>query len=311
MRIFVTGATGVVGAQLVGQLVTDGHEVVGTTRTPGKADALRTAGAEPVVLDGLDRQAVLDAVAKARPDAIVHQATALSGAMDLKHFDRFFTTTNKLRTEGTDHLLEAARDSGVRQVIAQSFAGWPYARTGGPVKTENDPLDPDPAPNARETLAAIRHLEAAVTAFPGGAALRYGPFYGPNTSLSGDGEITEMVRKGRFPVVGKGEGMFSFCHVVDAASAVLAVLRTGATGVFNIVDDDPAPVRVWLPDLAEAIGAKRPRTVPGWVARGLLGGQGMVMMTSARGVSNAKAKRELGWAPVYATWRDGFRRGLG
>ena len=311
MRIFLTGATGALGARLVPLLVADGHEVVGTTRTAGKADALRAAGAEPAVLDVLDRPATLDAVAKAEPDVIVHQATALAGgSFDLKHFDRFFATTNRLRTEGTDTILEAARAAGVRRVIAQSFAGWPYARTGGPIKTEEDPLDPEPAANARETLAAIRHLEQAVTA-AGGTALRYGGFYGPGTNMARGGELAEMVRKRRFPIVGDGAGVFTFCHIDDAATATVAAVRAGKPGVFNIGDDEPVPVREWLPGLAEILGAKLPRRLPAWLVRGLLGGQGMVMMTSARGASNAKAKRELGWTPAYATWREGFRHGLG
>jgi 2-alkyl-3-oxoalkanoate reductase len=308
MRIFLTGATGALGARLVPLLVADGHEVVGTTRTPGKADSLRAAGAEPVVLDVLDRDATHEAVAKARPDVIVHQATALSsgsGEIDLRHFDTFFATTNRLRTEGTDNLIA----TGVR-VIAQSFAGWPLARTGGPVKTEDDPLDPEPAKNARESHAAIRHLEAAVVA-AGGTVLRYGGFYGPGTNMTRGEAMAEMIAKRRFPIVGDGAGVFTFCHIDDAASGTVAAVRAGKPGIFTIADDEPAPVREWLPGLAEILGAKPPRHVPAWLARGLLGGQGMVMMTSARGASNAKAKRELGWTPAYPTWREGFRRGLG
>jgi nucleoside-diphosphate-sugar epimerase len=313
MRIFLTGATGAVGRHLVPMLVAEGYEVTGTTRTPGRAEALRAAGAEPVLLDVLDRPAVLDAVGKAEPEVVIHQATALAGAMDLRHFDRFFATTNRLRAEGTDTLLEAAGTVGARQLIAQSFAGWPYARTGGPVKTEDDPLDPDPAGNARQTLAAIEHLEAAVTGAPGitGTVLRYGAFYGPGTSLARGVELAEMVRRRRFPIVGSGAGIFSFCHIEDAAAATAAAVRTGAGGIFNVVDDEPARVSEWLPVLAQVLRGPRPRRVPAWLARGLLGGQGTVMMTSARGASNAKAKRELGWTPAYPSWRDGFRRGLG
>lgn len=313
MRIFLTGATGALGARLVPLLLADGHEVVGTTRTPGKADALRAAGAEPVVLDVLDRAATKDAVAEAGPDVIVHQATALggpTGEFDLKRFDRFFVTTNRLRTEGTDTLIEAARDAGVGRIVAQSFAGWPYARTGGPVKTEDDPLDPEPAANARETHAAIRHLEQAVTA-AGGTVLRYGGFYGPGTNFARGEAMVEMVRTRKLPIVGEGAGIFTFCHIDDAATATAAAVRAGKPGIFNVADDEPAPVRDWLPGLAEILGAKPPRHVPAWLARGLLGPQGMVMMTSARGASNARVKRELGWTPAYGSWRDGFRRGLG
>jgi nucleoside-diphosphate-sugar epimerase len=311
MRIFLAGATGAVGHRLVPLLVDAGHHVTGTTRDPRKADDLRAAGAEPVVLDALDRQAVLDAVVKAEPDAVVHQLTALRGIGNLRAFEREFAATNRLRTEGTGILLAAARAAGVRRFVAQSFGGWPYQRVGGPVKEETAPLDEHPAPNARSTLDAIRHLEAAVTGSPGGIALRYGYFYGPGTTLSAGGEHLEMVRKRRFPVVGDGGAVWSFCHVDDAAGAALAALERGAPGVYNVADDEPAPVSEWLPELARIAGAPPPRRVPAWLARPLLGPQGMVLMTSARGMSNAKAKRELAWTPRYPSWRTGFARGLG
>lgn len=312
MRIFLAGATGALGRRLVPRLREAGHEVVGTTRDPARTEQLRAAGAEPVVLDALDRPAVLDAVAKARPEVVVHQLTALRGLGDLRHFDRDFAQTNRLRSEGTDILLAAASAAGARRVVAQSFGGWPYAREGGPVKSESDPLDPDPAPNARQSLAAIRHLEAAVTGWSGeGLALRYGGFYGPGTSLTTTGEITEMVRRRRLPVVGSAAGVWSMCHIDDAASATVAAVERGPAGIYNVADDEPARVAEWLPVLAAALGAKPPRHVPAWLARPLLGPQGMVMLTSARGMSNAKAKRELGWAPAYPSWRDGFVHGLG
>jgi nucleoside-diphosphate-sugar epimerase len=312
MRIFLAGATGALGRRLGTALVKEGHEVVGTTRDPQRAEQLRATGVEPVVLDALDRLAVLAAVAKAQPEVVVHQLTALSSLADPRHFDRDFAATNRLRTEGTDILLAAASVAGARRVVAQSFGGWPYARVGGPVKTETDPLDPDPAPNARRTLAAIQHLEAAVTSWPGeGLVLRYGGFYGPGTSLSPTGEHTELVRRRRFPVVGAGAAVWSLCHIDDAASATVAAVQRGAPGVYNVADDEPAPVAQWLPVLAEALGAPPPRHVPAWLVRPLLGGQGMVMMTSSRGMSNAKAKRELGWTPRYASWREGFVTGLG
>jgi nucleoside-diphosphate-sugar epimerase len=308
MRIFLAGATGALGGRLVPQLVAAGHTVVGTTRSESKADRLRALGAEPAVLDPLDAAAVRAAVEAAAPDVLVHQLTALSGlGNNPRAFAKEFAETNRLRTEGTDVLLAAARAAGVRRVVAQSFGGWPYARTGGPVKTEDDPLDPTPAPEAVEGLAAIGHLEEAVTGYGEGLALRYGGFYGPGTSLSPGGAHTEMVRKRKFPVVGDGGGIWSFCHIDDAASATVAAIERGAPGVYNVADDEPAPVRVWLPVLAAALGAPPPRHVPGWLARPLLGGMGMVLMTSARGMSNAKAKRELGWTPAYPTWREGFR----
>ena len=301
MRVFVAGATGAIGARLVPQLVERGHEVIGTSRSPQKADLLRAQGAQPVVLDVLDARAVREAVAAARPEAIVHQATALTGLTDFKHFDRTFAPTNRLRTEGTDALLAAAREAGVGRFVAQSYAGWPYARNGGPVKTEQDPLDPTPVPTMRETLAAIRHLEQAVVD-AGGVALRYGGFYG-----SPDDAQLELVRKRRFPIVGDGGGVWSFVHLDDAATATALALENGAAGIYNIVDDEPAPVSEWLPALAAAIGAKPPRRIPRWLARLVAGEAGVALMTEARGASNARAKGELGWALRYPSWRQGFR----
>jgi nucleoside-diphosphate-sugar epimerase len=307
MRIFLAGATGAIGSRLVPQLVAAGHTVVGTTRHRSKAERLRFLGAEPAVLDPFDRAAVTAAVEKAAPDVLVHQLTALSDMGNFRKFAAEFAETNRLRSEGTDILLAAARGAGVRRVVAPSFGGWPYARTGGPVKTETDPLDPTPAPDAVEGLAAIRHLEEAVTGYGEGIALRYGGFYGPGTSLAPGAAHTEMVRRRKFPIVGDGGGVWSFCHIDDAASATVAAVERGAPGVYNICDDEPAPVRVWLPELAAALGAPPPRHVPAWLARPLIGQMGMVMMTTARGMSNAKANSELGWTPAYPTWREGFR----
>jgi 2-alkyl-3-oxoalkanoate reductase len=301
MRVFVTGATGAIGARLVPQLVERGHHVIGISRSPEKADGLRAQGAEPVVLDVLDPKSVREAVSAARPDAIVHQATALAGLSEFKNFDLAFAETNRLRVEGTDTLLAAARDAGVQRFVAQSFAGWPYARDDGPVKTEEDPLDPTPVPTMRETLDAIRHLERATTE-AGGVALRYGGFYG-----SPDDAQLELVRKRRFPIVGDGGGIFSFIHLEDAAAATVLAAERGASGVYNIVDDEPAPVRECLPALAATIGAKPPRRVPRWVARLVAGESGVLLMTESRGASNAKAKRELGWTLRYPSWREGFR----
>jgi 2-alkyl-3-oxoalkanoate reductase len=300
MRVFVAGASGAIGTRLVPQLIERRHEVIGTTRSADKADRLRALGAEPIVLDLLDRDAVREAVAAARPDAIIHQGTALASLTDFKNFDRSFAQTNRLRTEGTDALLAAARTAGVRRFVAQSFAGWPYARQGSPVKTEEDPLDPTPVPTMRETFAAIRHLEQAVVDADG-LALRYGGFYGSPQ----DAQL-ELVRKRRFPIVGDGGGIWSFVHLDDAAAATALALELGAPGIYNIVDDEPAPVREWLPALAAAIGAKPPRRVPRWLGRIAAGEAGVVLMTEIRGASNAKAKRELGWALRYPSWRQGF-----
>ena len=301
MRIFVAGATGAIGARLVPLLVERGHEVIGTTRSAAKADQLRAAGAEPVVLDLLDRDAVHAAVVAAKPDAIIHEATALTGASDFKHFDRTFAGTNRLRTEGTDALLAAARDAGVERVVVQSFAGWPSARDNGSLTTEQDPLDPEPLPAMQETHAAIRYEEEAALA-AGGIALRYGGFYG-----SPDDQFLDVVRKRKFPVVGDGGGVWSFIHLDDAALATALAVERGEPGVYNIVDDEPAPVREWLPALAAALGAKPPRHVPRWVGRLAAGEAGVAMMTEIRGASNEKAKRELGWQLRYPSWREGFR----
>jgi nucleoside-diphosphate-sugar epimerase len=300
MRVFVTGASGAVGTRLVPQLIDAGHEVIGTFRSPGSAERLRAFGAEPVELDLLDARAVRKAVLASKPEAIVHQATALADLSDFKNFDRTFAQTNRLRTEGTDALLAAARDAGLGRFVAQSYAPARYARDGGPVKVEGDPLDPTPVPATRETWAALRYLEEAVTA-AGGIALRYGTFYG----AANDG-LPEPVRKRQFPIVGKGGGVWSFIHLEDAAAAAVLALERGAPGIYNIVDDEPAPLREWLPVLADVLGAKPPRHAPRWLARMFAGEAAVMMATEGRGASNAKAKRELGWEPRYPSWRQGF-----
>jgi nucleoside-diphosphate-sugar epimerase len=310
MRVFVAGGTGVIGRSLIPLLIAAGHQVTATTRSPEKAGLLMSLGADPAVADGLDRGAVHEAVARARPDVIIHQMTGLSGltgAADLRHFDRAFAVTNALRTAGTDYLLEAARATGTRRLIAQSFTGWPNARTGGPVATEDGPLDPAPPARMRESMAAIRHLEAAVPSqVPEGIVLRYGGLYGPGAS----DDLVAQVRKGRMPVIGDGTGVWSFTHVADAATATALATGRGRPGVYNVVDDDPAPVAIWLPELAAAIGAKAPRRVPVWLGRLVAGELAVAVMTEIRGSSNAKAKRELAWRPGYPSWRDGFRHGL-
>lgn len=307
MKILVAGATGALGRQLVPRLVANGHEVVGMTRSASKRQAVHDMGATPMVADALDPDAVARVVAEAEPEAIIHQLTALSGSLDLRHFDRDFAQTNRLRTEATDHLLAAGRAIGVRRFVAQSYAGWAFARTGGPVKTEDDPLDPDPPEAFRRTLDAIRHLEAAVTGagWTEGIVLRYGGFYGPGTSMDAGGEHLEQIRRRKFPIVGDGGGVWSFIHIEDAADATVAAVEHGRRGIYNIVDDEPAPVAEWLPAMAQALGAKPPHRVPRWLGRLLAGEAATVMMTEVRGASNAKAKRELGWAPRHPSWRQG------
>jgi len=315
MKVFVAGASGALGRQLIPQLVRNGHEVAGMTRTPAKQDLIRSLGAQPTVADALVPEEVARAVAEAEPEVIVHQLTALSGAFDLRHFERTFAMTNRLRSEGTDHLLAAARAAGTRRFVAQSFAGWPYARIGGPVKSEGDPLDPNPPAAVRTTMEAILHLEGAVLGAEGieGLALRYGGFYGPGTSLGDNppGEQTEAVRKRRFPIVGSGAGIWSLVHIEDAAAATLAAVERGAPGLYNVVDDEPAPASEVLPVLAEALGAKPPRHLPRWLGRLAAGEAAVVMMEELRGASNAKATREFDWRPRYPSWRQGFAEGLG
>ena len=300
MRVFVAGASGAIGTRLVPQLIDRGHEVVGTFRSSGNADPVRALGAEPIALDLLDARAVRKAVLETEPDAIVHQATALADVRFSRNLDRTFAQTNRLRTEGTDALLAAAKEADVSRFVAQSFASARYAREGGPVKTEEDPLDPTPVATTRETNAAMRYLDEAVTG-AGGIALRYGGFYGaPNDGL------LEPVRKRQFPIVGDGGGVTSFIHLADAAAATVLALEHDGPGIYNIVDDEPAPVREWLPVLADVLGAKPPRHFPRWLAR-LFAGEAAVMLgTESRGASNAKAKRELGWELRYPTWRRGF-----
>ncbi len=304
MKIFLAGATGAIGSALIPQLTAAGHSVVGTTRSEAKAQRLRDRGAEPVVLDALDRDAVLAAVAQARPDAIVHELTALS-AVNPRKAAQSFEQTNRLRTEGLDHLLEAAAANGVERVVAQSFTSWPYARVGGPIKSESDPLDPNPPKQLRAALEAIAYAERRVTA-AGGVALRYGGFYGPGTGIAPGGEQWEQIHKRKFPIVGDGGGIWSLVQIDDAARATVAALERWTPGeIYNVVDDDPQPIGVWLPALAQAIGAPPPRKVPRWVGR-LLGEHVIAMMCEARGASNAKAKALLDWEPRWTSWREGF-----
>jgi 2-alkyl-3-oxoalkanoate reductase len=303
MRVFVTGATGALGRHLIPGLVAAGHQVTATTRTPGKVGALREAGAEAVVVDGLDRDAVIAAVQAAAPEVIMHQMTALAQMRSLRNPDKLFAVTNELRTRGTDNLLAAAARAGTRRVIAQSYVGV-NARSGAPVKTEEDPLDSQPVPSSARTLAALKHVEKSVpNAALEGIVLRYGSFYGPGASEI----LLDAVRKRQLPVVGGGTGIWSFIEVTDAAAATLAAVDRGEPGVYNVVDSDPAPVARWLPYLAEVLGAKPPLRVPAWLGRPLAGEFVVAQMTSARGSSNDKARKDLGWEPRYASWREGFR----
>ena len=300
MKVLVIGATGAVGLPLVSQLVDRGHEAVGTSRTQERAEALRRLGAEPAVLDALDREAVRRLVLEARPDAIVHQATSLSGGLDFKRFAETFAQTNRLRTDGTDNLLAAAKEAGVERFVAQSYSGLTYARVGGPVKTEDDPLDESLPEAVQPTVEAIKYLEAAVLD-AGGIALRYASFYGAEVD-----PMRDAMRERKVPIVGDGGGVWSLVHVDDAAAATVLALERGEPGIYNVADDEPAPVREVLPAMAEALGAPPPRKVPAWLAKLFAGELGVVMMTEIRGASNAKAKRELGWTLRYPSWRQGF-----
>ena len=303
MHILIAGATGAAGRALIPLLIANGHTVTGTTRSESKTGELRALGANAQVMDGLDAASVKAAIDATQPDVIVHQMTALTG-IDMRNIDKAFHLTNRLRTEGTEHILAAAKG---KLVVAQSFAGWPYARTGGKVKTEADPLDPTPPKGIRETHAAIRRLEGLVTQ-AGGIVLRYGGFYGPGSGMSKDGgEQVEMIRRRQFPLVGNGEGIWSFLHTEDIATATLAAIEHGRPGeIYNIVDDEPAPTKEWLPYLARTVGAKPPRKVPAWIGKLVASPAAVAMMTESRGASNAKAKAELGWKPSHPSWREGF-----
>lgn len=305
MHVFVAGGTGVVGRRLVSQLVARGHRVTATTSSRSRLEMLERLGAEAVVMDGLDADSVAAAVAAARPDTIVHQMTAIAGKADLKHMDRWFATTNRLRTEGTDHLLTAARAVGVPHVVAQSYGAWNGIREGGWVKTEEDPLDRLVGTVAQPVMEAVQHLEAAVLGARG-AVLRYGWLYGPGAT----DDLVEGVRRRQFPLVGRGSGYCSWLHADDAASATILAVERRAAGLFNVVDDEPAPAREWLPYLSGVVGGKRPLRAPAWLARLLAGEVAVVMMTEGRGFSNARARRELGWEPRYRSWRQGFVEGL-
>jgi len=314
MKIFIAGASGAIGSQLVPQLVARGHEVVGTTRSAAKTGTLRALGAEPVIVDVIDPDAVADVVAKAEPEVIVHQATALAGPLSMRNVKRMAAATNRLRSEGTDHLLAAGRAVGVGRFVAQSNFAM-LERAGGPVADESGRIEPNPPADGKEAADAMRHLEEAVTGitWADGIVLRYGGFYGPGTGIEAapDAVMAGLIRKRRFPIVGGGGGVWSMVHIVDAASATVAAIERGKPGIYHVADDEPAPVRDFLPVLARALGAKPPRRVPAWVARSLAGRAAVDTMTRVRGISSEKAKRELGWTLQYPSWRTGFTEGLG
>ena len=312
MKVFVTGGTGAIGKFLLPLLVENRHEVVALTRSATKAVQLEDGGVSAVIAYPLNKQKLTAAVRRAEPDVIIHQLTALSGVGNFRKFDQEFELTNRFRTEVTDTLLAAARTIGTRRFIAQSYCGWPYAKQGGPVKTEEEPLDPKPPESFTKTLAAIRYLEDKVgsTTFLEALALRYGMFYGPGTAIGKGGAILKMARKRRFPIVGGGGGIWSFIHILDAARATVAAISRGAPGIYNIVDDEPAKVAIWLPALAKAVEAKSPYRIPHWLGELTIGKGGVSIMTQIRGCSNAKAKRELNWTPIYPSWRIGFVDGL-
>jgi nucleoside-diphosphate-sugar epimerase len=312
MKVLVAGATGGLGRSLVPQLVAAGHEVTGMIRSESGAAGVRAFGADVVLADGLDAAAVHAAVESARPEVVVHQMTALRGGIDIKHFDDSFALTNRLRTEGTDHLLAASQAAGVRRFVVQSYAGWNMQHGGSAAKTEADPLDPTPVPAQRQTMAGIKYVESAALNADGieGVALRYTNFYGPTAALGKGGSMVELVRKRRLPIIGDGTGVWSFIHYDDAAAATVKAIESDVTGVFQIADDDPAQAAVWLPELARILGAKPPRHIPAWLGRLAVGDAGVAAFTEIRGVDNTLAKKTFDWQPGYASWREGFRNGL-
>ncbi|HMG02245.1 MAG TPA: NAD(P)-dependent oxidoreductase [Edaphobacter sp.] len=312
MKVFLAGASGAIGQTLIPLLVEQGHEVFGAFRNPAHAGQVESLGATPVVVDALDGQAVADRMAEIRPQAVIHQLTAIPARLDLRHIDRDFEMTNRLRIEGTRNLATAAVKAGVEKFLAQSFAGWPYARRGITLKTEEDDLDPSPPPQMKAMLDAIEMLEHTTVREQGftGIVLRYGPLYGPHSSIAKDGTMVEEIRQHKVPLIGQGTGVWSFLHLHDAATATVAALTHAQRGIYNIVDDDPAPVVEWLPYLAECVGAKPPMHVPNLLAKMLVGEHAVAMMNDIRGVSNEKARKELHWTPKWSSWRQGFRDGL-
>jgi len=313
VKVFVAGSTGAIGRSLLPLLIEKRHDVVALVRTPARAKDVEALGARAAVADALDPDGLRAAIRRAAPEAVIHELTSLKGVTNFRRFDQTFALTNRFRTRTLDTMLAAARSIGVRRFIAQSYCGWPYAREGSPVKTEDDPLDPTPPASFRESLAAIRYLEDTIrqTRDIQAFALRYGNLYGPGTDISAEGTVADLVSRRKLPLFGSGAGVWSFIHVRDAASATVAAMSRGSPGIYNVVDDEPVPVNVWLPALANALGARPPRRLPAWVGALLLGDGGLSMMTLARGGSNAKSKRDLAWQPSFASWRRGFVEGLG
>ncbi|TCO35280.1 nucleoside-diphosphate-sugar epimerase [Kribbella steppae] len=312
MKVLVAGATGGLGRSLVPKLIAAGHEVTGMIRSESGAAGLRADGAGVVLADGLDAAAVMAAVDSARPEVVVHQMTALKGGIDFKKFDQSFAVTNRLRTEGTDNLLAASQAAGVRRFVVQSYAGWNLQHGGSATKTEADPLDPDPVPAQRQTMAGIKHLESVVTNADGieGIALRYAGFYGPTGDIGKGGSIVDLIQKRKLPLIGDGTGVWSFIHYDDAADATVKAVESDATGIYQIADDDPAQAAVWLPEFARILGAKPPRHIPTWLARLAVGDVGVAAFTEIRGADNTLAKATFDWHPGYPSWREGFRKGL-
>jgi nucleoside-diphosphate-sugar epimerase len=312
MRIFFAGATGVIGRRVLPLLVAGGHEVTAMTRSDSRAGALRESGAAPVVCDVFDADGLRSAMEAARPEVVLHELTDLPPALDPRKLEEQAAGNDRIRTEGTRNLVAGAVAAGARRMVAQSIA-FAYEPTGSDLKTEDDPLWDDAAWPLKRSVEALRELDDAVTRTAGieGLVLRYGFFYGPGSAYAPDGHFAREARRRRFPVVGKGTGIFSFIHVDDAAAATVAAIERGAPGIYNVVDDEPAPFREWVPAYAEALGAKRPRRVPVWLARLVAGGYSVHLATEMHGAANAKAKAELGWEPRYPSWREGFRTALG
>lgn len=311
MKVFVAGATGVIGRRLVPLLVADGHEVIGMIRSPDREGPLRELGGEPAIADALDADAVREAIETARPDAVIHQLTSLPRRIDPRKIERDFLLNDRLRSEGTRNLVDAARATGARRILAQSIAFAYAPGPSGTIHTERDPLYLESPPKAfARSAQAVGVLERSVLD-AGGLVLRYGYFYGPGCSIARGGSVGQDIGRRRLPIVGGGRGVWSFIHIDDAAQATVAALTRGRSGAYNIVDDDPAPVSEFLPALAEALGAPRPMRVPSFLARPLAGSYGVMTMTRAQGASNELAKRELGWRPAHASWREGFRSALG
>jgi 2-alkyl-3-oxoalkanoate reductase len=308
MKVFVAGSTGVIGRMLLPVLLEEGHEVIALVRNTKKGRAVEEMGAKTAFADAFNKEELTAAVRKAEPEVIIHQLTAIPKDLNFKKLDEQFVLTNRLRTEVLDSMIAAGHLVGARRFIAQSLCGWPFARVGGPVKTEDDPLDPNPPAGFSKTLAAIRYLEDAIRKTQGmeAIALRYGFLYGPGATFAKGSSTIELIRRRGMPIIGGGGGVWSFLHVEDAARSTAAALTCGEAGIYNIVDDEPAPVSTWLPFLADILGAKPPLKAPAWLGKMMIGEGGLSLMTRVRGGDNQMAKCLLGWQPVFSSWRAGF-----